>query len=374
MPSYEPGMTQADIPRDVRERTAAAIHERQAGLTEDVALLLAGGSGLSSAMWREFGQVVVSLLADAVEQGEIDHRSGALHDLSRFSPPLSTRQLIHAVHRVERVVLDEVALHDRLGATSEVWPIVAHSLRGAMLEIIAAHVEHDRVRPPPGPLMDSLTTLFTPAVFRLALEQEILRSQRHQHGIAMILFDIDDLSQLNHSHGYGAGDRLLERLGILARRYFRTHDWVARHSGDSIAVLLPEATLDQAATLANRFRLMVQQRLVLVDHKTDTTTSVTVSASAVGTDHVQSEIGPGYVMAEAEAAVLRAKMNGGNRVERVALLPTSVTIVGAATLLGTSARAVVRLIRAGALRSVRRGRHYHIDRAQIEEYKRTAKG
>lgn len=356
-----------DLPRDVRGQIAAAIRERRDGLTEDAAAAAEAEAGLTRPAWRECAGVLVGLIAAAVEDGHLENGRGPIHELARFSPPLTTRQLVNAVHCVERVVADELALHDRLGATSEPWPIVAYSLRTAMLEVITAFVERDHSRPA---LRDQLTTLFSTQVFSLALAQETQRALRHQHGVAVILFDIDDLSQLNHMHGYGAGDRLLERLGILANRFFRTHDWVARYGEDSIAVLLPETTLDQAATLANRFREMVHQRLVLVDHKTDSTTVVTVSAAAVGTDIVQAEIDPAYIMAEAEAAVMRAKLDGRNRVERIALLPTSVTIVGASTLLGMTARQVIRLIRSGALRAARRGRHYHIDRAQIEELRR----
>jgi diguanylate cyclase (GGDEF)-like protein/excisionase family DNA binding protein len=354
-----------DLPRDVREQTAGAIRERP-GLAEDVAGTLAVEPGLDAEGWRECGHLLVSLLASAVEEGELDPRRGGIHDLARFAPPLTVRQLVYAAHRAERVVLDELALHDQLGATSEPWPVVAHSVRTAVLEIVAALAERSTGRLA---LRDALTTLVAQPVFNLALEQETLRAHRHQHGVAMILFDIDDLSSINHSHGYGAGDRLLERLGIMARRFFRTHDWVARQGEDSIAVLLPETTLDQAANLAERFLEMVRQRLVLVDHKTDVVTVVTVSAAAVGTELVQADVDVGYILSEAEGAVVRAKMNGGDSVERVALMPTSVTIIGAATLLGTSVRDVMRLVRAGTLRATRRGRHFHIDRAQIEDYR-----
>jgi diguanylate cyclase (GGDEF)-like protein/excisionase family DNA binding protein len=355
-----------DLPWDVREETATAIRERHPGLIEDAFAALSGEPGVRPEVWHEVCEVLVGLLAAAVEETELDVRRGAIYDLARLVPPLTVRQLMTAVHRVERITFDQLALHERLGATSEPWPLVAYSLRSAMLEIITAFVERDRGRPA---LRDQLTTLLSMHVFGLALSQETQRALRHKHGIAVILFDIDDLAQLNHSHGYGTGDRLLERLGILSSRFFRNHDWVARFGEDSIAVLLPEATLDQASALANRFRETVQQRLVLIDHKTDVRTSVTVSAAAVGTDLVQADIEPNYIMAEAEAAVLRAKMNGRNRVERVALLPTSVTIVGAATLLGTTAREIITLIHNGTLRKSRRGRHYHIDRAQIEDFR-----
>jgi excisionase family DNA binding protein len=118
---------------------------------------------------------------------------------------------------------------------------------------------------------------------------------------------------------------------------------------------------------------MVEQRLVLSDHKSDMSTIVTVSAAVVGTDLVQTDIDAGYVLAEAEAALLRAKLNGRNRVERVALLPTSLTIFGAATLLGRTPREVTRLIRDGGLKATRRGRHLHIDRSAIEDYRKSVR-
>jgi diguanylate cyclase (GGDEF)-like protein/excisionase family DNA binding protein len=356
-----------EVPRDVRERIANGIRQRAEGLTEDLAGSLSTEPGLDLAGWHGCSQTLIYLLVLAVEEGRVDNGRGGIQELSSLAPPLSLRQIIHAIHGAERVVLDELALDGEFGATSEPWPVVAHSIRSGALEVIAAVAERAGGRQS---LRDQLTTLIAGHVFDLVLEQEALRAQRHKHGVAMILFDIDDLSHLNHAHGFGAGDRLLERLGILARRFFRTHDWVARHGDDSIAVLLPETTLDQAATLAARFCETVKQRLVLVDHKTEAITAVTVSAAAVGTDMVQAEIDPSYILAEAYAAVVRAKMNGGNRVERVALMPTSLTILGAATLLGMTPRQVAGMVKSGALRASRRGRHFHIDRSQIEEQRR----
>ena len=109
---------------------------------------------------------------------------------------------------------------------------------------------------------------------------------------------------------------------------------------------------------------------MLVEHKTQDRAVVTMSAAVVGTDLVNEELDPDTLMAEAEAAVVRAQMNGGNRLERVAMLPTSVTIAGAATLLGITLRDVVRLLRSGELRASRRGRHLHIERDAIEDYRR----
>ena len=359
---------------DVRSRTSALIRERQAALSSDVAGAVGSiGSVFDDEHWHGLAELLLRLFAASVDAGSLDTQSAAMRDLARYCPPLTTPQLVDAVHNAERAILDEVALDDRLGATSEPWAVVAHVIRRATLEILGAHAEQMAGREAPITLRDSLTTLIAAPVFDLALAQEIQRAVRHQHSIAMLLFDIDDLALINREHGWGVGDRLLERTGITARRFFRTHDWVARHDSDGIAVLLPETTLDQAATLAARFRETVEQRLFLRDHKSGATKIVTVSAAAVGADLVQSELHAGDVMVEAEAAVLRAKLNGRNRVERVALLPTSLTIFGAASLLGRSPREVAQLIKNGSLKASRRGRHFHIERDVIDTFRKAVR-
>ena len=99
------------------------------------------------------------------------------------------------------------------------------------------------------------------------------------------MFDVDRLSTINQQHGYGVGDRILERLGILIRQYFRQHDWVARHSEDAIVVLLSRTDADTPAELAERVRATVEERLGFTDHRTDRAVQVTISA-AVSTSHV----------------------------------------------------------------------------------------
>jgi len=358
----------------VRTRTSALIRDRLGALSADVFDAVSRLSAVLDVEARHaFSELLLRLFAASVDVGALDPECAAMRELSRYSPPLPTRDVLEALHQTERILLDEVALDDRLGATSEPWPVVAHAIRRATLDILGAHAEQIAGRDAPVAVRDPLTTLIAAPVFDLALEQEIQRAIRYQHPLAMLLFDIDGLSQINREYGWGVGDRLLERMGIVARRFFRTHDWVARRGDDAIAVLLPETTLDQAAVLAARFNEMVQHRLVLQDHNTEVTKPVTVRAAALGTDLVQADVEAAYVLAEAEAAILRAKFNGRNRIERVALMPTALTIFGAATMLGRTPREVAHLIRDGSLKASRRGRHYHIDRNLIEAYRKAAR-
>jgi diguanylate cyclase (GGDEF)-like protein/excisionase family DNA binding protein len=357
-----------EIPADLRLRVASVIREHEQPLAEDIVVTLGPAGALDAGGARALASVLVGAFASVLEEAGLDTRRAVGHDISPPTETLSAEQVIHSIHRVERVLLDELALDQEIGATSERWPQVTHAVRSAAFDIVLAYSERNGAR---AAVRDRLTTLIAPPVFRLALEQEMARAYRYGHAMSMLLFDIDNLDEVNASQGYGAGDRLLERLGILARQFFRSYDWVARYRGGAIAAVLPETELDQAARIAGRFRKMVEGRLLLMDHNTEAVIRVTVSAAAVGTDFVHAEVDAGYVVAEADAAVLRAKLDGGNRLERVALIPSSVTIFGAATLLGVPPKHVVQLMRNDVLPAARRGRHFHIECADIEDYKRS---
>src|SRR5258708_36875036 len=247
---------------DVRSRTSALIRERQEALSADVVSQIAAlGTALEPEELHGCAELLLRLFAASVDGGSLDTQSAAMRDLARYCPPLTTRQLLDSTHQAERVILDEVALDDRLGATYEPWAVVAHAIRRATLEILGAHAEQIAGRVVPVHVRDTLTTLIASPVFELALAQEIERALRHQHSLAVLLFDIDDLSQINREHGWGVGDRLLERTGILARRFFRTPSWGARYADDALGGLPPEATIDQAALLAARLPEMAQHRL-----------------------------------------------------------------------------------------------------------------
>ena len=356
----------------IRAQVGDAIAKRRQQLTGDLAGELRGplAGALDADAHNACAGLIIDLLAETARSGRLDPRDGKVVDLQVWCPePLSVRQVFEAVHRGAQVTLDELALHEHLGATSEPWGLVSELVRLAALDLQVALTERLLLTPAQGVVRDSLTTLIARPAFDLAMAKEVDRAQRRGHPIALVLFDVDQLSSINRELGYGAGDRLLERLGILARRFFRNDDWLGRHGEDSIAALLPETSLDDASALAHRFRRTVQQRMVLVDHRTDARVAVTVSSAVVAAEKLLSHIDPHTFMAEAEAALLRAKMNGLNQMEQVSVQPATVTILGAANLLDCTPIEIRRLVRAGALGAAKRGRHYHLDRASVERYR-----
>jgi diguanylate cyclase (GGDEF)-like protein len=307
---------------DLRRRLADLLLQRIDVVTADAVAIFpfSGVESLDADYCRRVGRRLAQLLACAVRDGRVDPRGNLVADLHRaaLDRALAVDRLFTFVYLVERATLDELALDDRFGATSEPWSLVAQLVRRASFDVLAAYVERTQQEPTGAAITDKLTTLHTRPLFDAVLAKEVESAGRFGSSISVILFDVDDLSAINQKHGYGVGDKILERLGILIRNYFRQHDWVARHSEDSIAVLLCRTDPDHASELAERVRRTVQERLGFVDHMTEHPVAVTVTAAiinvAVGVgDAIDTE----RLMAAVEVLVERSKRQGRNRLERV---------------------------------------------------------
>lgn len=105
---------------------------------------------------------------------------------------------------------------------------------------------------------DFLTGCANRRHFMAAMEQEILRVQRTQRPLSLILFDIDHFKRINDLHGHAAGDQVLVGVTELVRSRLRATDILARHGGEEFAVLAPETDLPGALGLAEKCRLSLQ--------------------------------------------------------------------------------------------------------------------
>lgn len=315
------------------------------------------------------GNLVTRLLSGAVVDGHMDSRGAGISDLSAViaDRDVSPEQLFTFVHIVMNTAIDELSLDHRVGANTEPWPQAAQLVRRAAFNVLGAWTARTMSMPQRSAIEDSLTTLHTRPVLDAVLPKECCRAERFEHWLSILLIDVDNLSGINKAHGYGVGDRILERMGILLRAYFREHDWVARYAEDTIAVLLPETTPEDAMTLAERTRAMVEDRLTFRDHRTDQRAAVTVSVAVTSARALQGEpIDHQRFSMEAEAALERAKTSGRNRVEHVELLPRLISLADATELLNTNIEGIEKYVADGTLDPVNAGRHIRLERAAVE--------
>jgi diguanylate cyclase (GGDEF)-like protein len=310
------------LQEELRQQIFAAVLDQAELITSDSVAVFPhrGSETLDAEYCHRIGRLLAQLLAYSVRDGWLDARGGFVGDLHRMvlERSLSAERLFAFAYLIERTALDELALSETIGAMSEPWPTVAQLVRRASFDMLAGYTERAQLEPAGTAMLDRLTTLYTREFFEAVLGKETDRAGRFGMAISLIMFDVDRLSTINKDYGYGVGDKVLERLGILIRTYFRQHDWVARHSEDSMVVLLARTEADHAVELAERVRHTVEDRLWFTDHRTDRHVPVTVSVAVVNVpakagDIIDSE----RLVGVAEEAIDRAKQQGRNRVERV---------------------------------------------------------
>jgi len=357
----------------VRTRITHVLAERgDAIVSESVAMFPYNGpQPLDTDYCERLGRRLLQLFGAGIE-GRLDAAQDTLADLQRqiADRNVPVLRLFNFAYLMERSILDELALDTEIGAASAQWLIVSQAVRKASFDMMGAYFDRVQHEPASPTITDKLTTLYSRAMMDVVLSTEVQRAERYSFPMALLVFDVDQLSEINRQHGYGVGDRLLERLGILIRTFFRQNDWVFRHGEDSIAVLLCQVGADDAVFLASRVVAMVEQRLGFKDHNTDVRVRVTVSAAAItGQGSLGDPFDAEKLLLEADAALRRAKSLGRNRVEKAAIAPASLSVQSAAHYLQCSPAVVQKLIAEGKLKTTGTGAALRIQKLGIEDYR-----
>jgi len=158
---------------------------------------------------------------------------------------------------------------------------------------------------------DALTGLRNRGFFDQRLAQELRRAERHRSPLALVLLDLDHFHDINARFNYTSGDAVLRQFAALAADRLRAGDWLARYGGEEFALVMPGATLDEAAAAAERLRAAVETTRFVADDgstRVPLTVSLGVTCSEDGSEDALT------LCQRAGAATLQAKEQGRNRV------------------------------------------------------------
>ena len=157
---------------------------------------------------------------------------------------------------------------------------------------------------------DELTAIPNRRHFLDLAEREVARARRHGRSLGMIIFDLDSFKLINDTYGHHAGDAVLRAVAKTAVAQVRSSDMVGRIGGEEFAVVLPEATMDDVAYVAERMRSAIAELAVPIGG-----VGVRVSASVGGCSLPAADLrGVGDLLMRADHAQYQAKGAGGNTV------------------------------------------------------------
>ncbi|GIF65758.1 bifunctional diguanylate cyclase/phosphodiesterase [Asanoa ishikariensis] len=214
-----------------------------------------------------------------------------------------------------------------------------------LLETIAAHaavaVENSRLveRLRHDAYHDSLTGLPNRRRITAAIDESVgVRAPGEQ--VAVLLFDVDGLRQVNESMGHSAGDQVLAEVGRRLRACAPPGALIGRLGSDEFAVTLRVESPDAAQAIAALMREQIRDEMVFGSLTLDVETAVGI---VVHPDHGSDAA---LLLQRADLAATAAKT-----------VPGSIQLFNA----GLESRSVRRLALAGDLRRA-------LDNDQIEVY------
>jgi diguanylate cyclase (GGDEF)-like protein len=109
-------------------------------------------------------------------------------------------------------------------------------------------------------ITDALTGLYNQRHFYMRLREEITRSQRQKHPLALILLDMDDFKIYNDTYGHLAGDELLQKVGNIVMTSIRERvDSGYRYGGDEFAIILIDADETITRIIAKRIEKAIER-------------------------------------------------------------------------------------------------------------------
>ncbi len=166
-------------------------------------------------------------------------------------------------------------------------------------------------------ITDFLTGWHNRRYLQQRLKEELARAQRRGGTIACLMLDIDHFKLVNDGYGHLAGDNALKEAAHRVESQIRSMDTAARFGGDELAILLPDASAADAALLAERIREVIARTpfRLTPDIERALTVSIGVAALSPGRHESDLKAVADRLLADADAALYRAKALGRNRVQ-----------------------------------------------------------
>ncbi len=194
-----------------------------------------------------------------------------------------------------------------------------HNRRGLELNQILALIKEKRLRAEMWALAttDPLTSVYNRRQFVRLGGEEILRSQRYQRPMTVIMLDIDHFKPVNDTYGHAVGDEVLIAVAHRITAALRTTDILGRYGGEEFAIVLPET---EAAVGVEVVGERLRQAICGTPVETSAgrlgvTVSIGVTEVSVRTEGLTEALG------RADSGLYLAKRSGRNRVVHQKLLP-----------------------------------------------------
>lgn len=232
--------------------------------------------------------------------------------LPQFLEPLAevarTRQV---VTKQTRLLVD----HQDGSSLDEVYSFVYQAINGAgdeldaivmsgfdVTELLMAKASLERLT-----LVDSLTGLLNRRGLQKELDQQIEFLRASGESTLVVLLDLDNFKDINHSLGHAVGDIALKEVARRLGESVKGFDHLSRVGGDEFMVLMPRVPVEEVHRIAERLRLAISSTAIPIS-----TGTLTFSASLAVIMLTLESTSIDELLTRTHLVLLRSKELGGN--------------------------------------------------------------
>jgi len=157
-------------------------------------------------------------------------------------------------------------------------------------------------------MIDGVTGLWNRQYFEQRMTAEISLSRRSGRPISCLIGEVDGFEKISERFGLPGADEILRGVGQFFVNNCRIEDVNCRFGGEQFGIVAPNTPVDGAIDLANRLcATLAHSELVCRGQKIRITCSFGLCDLETAGNQSMVDL--------AEAALVRAKQHGGNRVE-----------------------------------------------------------
>jgi diguanylate cyclase (GGDEF)-like protein len=158
--------------------------------------------------------------------------------------------------------------------------------------------------------LDTLTGAYNRRFGLTRLREEYNRAVRSDGSVGVLMMDVDLFKSVNDTYGHLVGDRVLTKVTESARRALREGDFMVRYGGEEFVIVLPGASNNDSALIAERIRRIVAETVVR-DGEQLIGFTVSLGVTSFPEDNVEQEQD---LLKHADEALYQAKHQGRNQV------------------------------------------------------------
>ncbi|MDD3026199.1 MAG: sensor domain-containing diguanylate cyclase [Aliarcobacter skirrowii] len=153
--------------------------------------------------------------------------------------------------------------------------------------------------------IDNMTKLYNRDWFYKALETFHQNLKDDKNIFSLVVFDIDDIKNINTTFNYDFGDTIIKQIANLAKATLPKDVFISRVAGDRFAIIIPQSDLNSSFILAKKLKNNVEGHIFKNDQR------VTIS---LGVIEANKNISSHELIRKVDLALFKAKKEGKNRV------------------------------------------------------------